>query len=177
MTGNRKGISFTLTLVVIGVVLLMTALTVIVLGGANIGGFLERGGEAATEGSVEQACNDLARQISNRYCGQYVHNDGSTEERCSRVQRQSSVNYQATASSVRCNYITAANGDETSSAARQLQNVLRNEENTVNPETGEIGYDINGEGGADEWLPIVTVQGTPHDCVAENYLTPTCPVQ
>lgn len=69
---RRKGISFTLTIVVAGVILLMTALSIITLGGSSISSFFGTAGEQQTEALVEQACNDKARQIQQNYCDQYV---------------------------------------------------------------------------------------------------------
>ncbi len=72
---KRKGISFTLTLVVIGVVLLMTALVVIVGGGGSIMDFFQRGGEGSLDAAVSQACAQKAQQINSNYCSMYVDTD------------------------------------------------------------------------------------------------------
>ncbi len=69
---RRKGISFTLTIVVAGVILLMTALSVITLGGSSISDFFGTAGEQQTQALVEQACSDKANQIQDNYCSQYV---------------------------------------------------------------------------------------------------------
>lgn len=69
---RRKGISFTLTIVVAGVILLMTALSVITLGGSSISSFFGTAGEQQTEALIENACNDKARQIQQNYCDEYI---------------------------------------------------------------------------------------------------------
>lgn len=68
----KKGLSFTLTLVVVGVILLMTALSVITLGGSSIGNFFNTVNEQAADAEIRQACNDLASDIQTSYCSQYV---------------------------------------------------------------------------------------------------------
>lgn len=79
MTGNRKGVSFTLTIVVTGVILLMTALSIITLGGSSIQSFFTtitgEQQEAIEQSEIRDACNDLARTINQEYCGQYVQDD------------------------------------------------------------------------------------------------------
>lgn len=182
---NRKGISFTLTLVVIGVVLLMTALTVIVLGGGEIGGFLQRGGGALTSGSIQQGCSNLAEKIDNNYCSWYARLPTDGEPNCADVNRESTGPYEVQVSNVPCNFIDAANSGgeievtEGAPAAVNLQAVLTNEQTLVNPTDSSRGYDINndGEGGADaeQYRPVVEVGGTLYDCIQEDQMDSLCP--
>lgn len=76
---NRKGLSFSLTLVIVGVVLLMTALSVITLSGSSLTKWFNTvsGERDATveEGKIRQACSNLAQQINAQYCQKYVSVD------------------------------------------------------------------------------------------------------
>lgn len=76
---ERRGISFTLTIVVAGVILLMTALSIITLGGSSIQNFFStisgEQQEAVTQAGVREACNDLKVTINREYCNQYVKKD------------------------------------------------------------------------------------------------------
>lgn len=72
----RKGMSFTLTVVVVGVILMTTALTIITLGGASLGDFFNtitgQGEQQAQERQVQQACDDVIQRIQTRYCDAWV---------------------------------------------------------------------------------------------------------
>lgn len=105
---KRKGLSFTLTLVVIGVILLMTALTLITLGGAsleNIFGWLG-GQQDDTElnQQIRDACGEAATAINDRYCEQYV------DPSCTGQQANPGGDADRTATSRGCDY--AANSGE-----------------------------------------------------------------
>ncbi len=73
---RRNGISFTLTIVVAGVILLMTALSIITLGGSSISQFFQTVGgeqqEQVRDADIREACNELIDEINNNYCEQYV---------------------------------------------------------------------------------------------------------
>ncbi len=73
---GRRGLSFSLTLVVVGVVLLMTALSLITLSGTSLSEWFDTimGRQQATvdQAAVERACNDLRDRINREYCEQYV---------------------------------------------------------------------------------------------------------
>lgn len=73
---RRNGISFTLTVVVAGVILIMTALSVITLGGSSISSFFSTLGgqqqEQVRQADIQQACQDRVREINRQYCDQYI---------------------------------------------------------------------------------------------------------
>ncbi len=152
MARNRKGISFTLTLVVVGVVLLMTALTVIVLGGGSVADFFQQSTEGSLDAAVSQACAQKAQQINNNYCDMYTNADsggdgGDGGDGACDVRRNPSTEYDTLVeNSENCNDWTANSGD-------RLDDILN-----------EDGDDVT-----------VTVQGNDYDCRAENEITATCP--
>lgn len=73
---QRTGLSFSLTMVVAGVVLMMTALSVIALSGSSLGNWFEwAGGQQSStveEADIRAACQDLIQQINQDYCQKYV---------------------------------------------------------------------------------------------------------
>jgi len=77
----RKGVSFTLTMVVTGVILIMTALSIITLGGGSIQDFFGQIGsqqqEAVEENKVRDACRELVNEVNQGYCDRYVNQDCS----------------------------------------------------------------------------------------------------
>jgi hypothetical protein len=99
---NRKGISFTLTLVVIGVVLLMTALTVIVVGGGEITNLFNILGESSLSASVSEECSKLADSINRNYCSHYASGDGT--DACTDVRANPSTNYETPVNQIPCNW-------------------------------------------------------------------------
>lgn len=73
----KKGMSFTLTVVVVGVILMTTALTIITLGGASLGDFFNTvtgtGEQEVEDQRVQDACKQVARRIQSRYCDGYYN--------------------------------------------------------------------------------------------------------
>lgn len=73
---RRQGISFSLTIVVTGVILLMTALSLITLSGSSIQNFFatitSEQEEVVEDAEIREECQDLANQIDRNYCDQYV---------------------------------------------------------------------------------------------------------
>lgn len=161
---DRHGISFTLTIVVAGVILLMTALSIITLGGSSISQFFQTVGqeqeEAVTQSEVQEACQQKARQLQNGFCSQYVAThtvqDGSVQS--------------VTSTSTKCN-----------NAASNRKPV------PTDPSSAEDGtYFRDGQTASSagcDWTaytgisPTVTVQGQTYNCVTEGYLSATCPAQ
>lgn len=89
MTRNRHGVSFTLTIVVTGVILLMTALSIITLGGSSIQSFFNtltgEQEEAVTQAEVREACSSRAREINDNYCDMYVSSCDDTDPSSTRT--------------------------------------------------------------------------------------------
>lgn len=158
---KRKGLSFTLTLVVIGVVLLMTALTVIVLGTGGIAKNLNFLGGQSQGGSVAQACADLAQEIDNSYCTNqniYVNGQDASSANCADLNKgRNPPNYVLNPNDANCVFVAAANnGAQFSGGFQPLNNVLTKND-------------------AGNWRPIVTVNNNQYDCIKEGYMTPQCP--
>lgn len=148
MTANRKGISFTLTLVVIGVVLLMTALTVIVLGGGSIADFFSQVGESDLEATIQARCGQKANQINSNYCDMYSNSD------CSDLRANPASGY---SDLVRHN----DNCGDWVEATDHIGGLL--------DELPE-GVEADRQNTA-----VVTIQGDDYDCVQRGYMTPSCP--
>jgi hypothetical protein len=114
---SRKGISFTLTLVVIGVVLLMTALTVIVVGGGEITDLFRTSGESQLSAAVGEQCSKLAGSINRNYCSMYTEGDT-----CDGLQRNPDTTHQTTASQENCDFTTGGGGGGVPSRVANLLN-------------------------------------------------------
>ncbi|MDY6770560.1 MAG: hypothetical protein SV186_01235 [Candidatus Nanohaloarchaea archaeon] len=75
---DRKGISFTLTMVVVGVILFITAVSIITLSGGTLQSFFNWAGQAQGEtqqtAAVREACYNLADDANQEYCQMYVAN-------------------------------------------------------------------------------------------------------
>lgn len=103
---DRKGISFTLTMVVAGVILIMTALSVITLGGSSISNFFNtitgQQEQAVTQAEVQQACQDRAQQVRNQYCSLYI--DPSAGNPCATAQETRDTDHTRTASQEGCSW-------------------------------------------------------------------------
>ncbi|MDY6766393.1 MAG: hypothetical protein SVW77_03420 [Candidatus Nanohaloarchaea archaeon] len=73
---GRRGVSFTMTVVVVAVLLLGTALSILTLSGTSISGFFDQirseRRETVRETTVRRECRELARRIDRQYCNQYV---------------------------------------------------------------------------------------------------------
>lgn len=73
---GRRGLSFSLTLVVVGVILLITAVSVITLTDQGLGGFFSGVGDQQDQRiqdfEIQQACNDLKDRINTQYCDRYI---------------------------------------------------------------------------------------------------------
>lgn len=199
---RRKGISFTLTIVVAGVILLMTALSVITLGGSSISDFFGTAGEQQTSALVRQECADLAQQIQQNYCDSYVqtsvvdHSEGTT---CENSQEDD-----PTAEEECDDGSTADPSDDSYSLTQDVSCSNTNAGRSIPPnnyqrDNGKPLYDDGGGGTAyyertasDEscdWQdnarsftggaidPTVTVRGSEYNCLNEGHIPPTCPVQ
>lgn len=64
----RKGISFTLTIIIVAVVLMAGALTLVTLFGAGIGDFFGAITDTSTEAQINSACSDIVSEIDRRVC-------------------------------------------------------------------------------------------------------------
>ncbi|MDY6766394.1 MAG: hypothetical protein SVW77_03425 [Candidatus Nanohaloarchaea archaeon] len=107
---DRVGISFTLTIVITGVILLMTALSIITLGGTSINQFFgqtqSETQDAELQARINDRCADLQTQIDNQYCSVYVK---PTD--CTATAPQRNTTHSVTRSeNGDCNWVTAANG-------------------------------------------------------------------
>lgn len=108
---KREGISFTLTIVVAGVILLMTALSIITLGGSSISQFFntvnDERSDQVQELDVQEACQEKARQIERNYCSNYVNTAGNTPD-CGNFQSTRTTDYTRTATSAGCDWTANA---------------------------------------------------------------------
>lgn len=156
---KRQGLSFTLTLVVIGVVLLMTALTVIVLGNSSIDQSITQAMGYGTDSAIQTECNDIARTIDRVYCDNYVNAaegvdaDGTDMDVCADISKNRQPSHAQTATEVTCDWKAVANQG---GAVPALENAL--------------STDAQGELSA-----IVTVDGDQYNCLDQGYLDTTCP--
>lgn len=191
----RKGLSFTLTLVVVGVVLLMTALTVVTLGGSSLSNFFgffeQRGDEAATEAQIQDACNQLKQRINSQYCDLYVKtstynecNDWVTNPDGSR----DSADYMNETSPGPDTPDSCENPDGYDQWNEDVDCGLTNDnrlgENQQTALDGDNAYTRTASNEQCNWEneyesnPVVTVEGDTYNCLDQGYIqSSTCPAQ
>ncbi|MDY6788740.1 MAG: hypothetical protein SVV03_02135 [Candidatus Nanohaloarchaea archaeon] len=68
---SRKGISFTLTIIIVAVLLLTAALTILTIFGSGISGISEVF-SYSKEARIEKECKDIAREIQDNICDRYA---------------------------------------------------------------------------------------------------------
>jgi len=191
----KKGLSFTLTLVVVGVILLMTALSVITLGGSSLNQFFETFSgereEAIQQNEIRSACQDKMQRIDREYCNAYIHShdyvDGSDAHASGSGDNDNIYDYS--------DYQNES-GDEwernpDSSACSDYRELSRprgfdaamNDETDGSASYGEA-YDQTARERGCDWVqgfgenPTVEVQGQTFDCVSEGAISDTrCPAQ
>jgi len=73
----RKGISFTLTIIITAVVLMTAALTLVTLFGSSVGSFFGAVSDTSTDARIKQECSSVLRQIDREVCSKYVSTDFS----------------------------------------------------------------------------------------------------
>lgn len=107
---EQKGISFTLTMVVVGVILFITAVSVISLSGGVIQSFFGWGTSAQDESGLEadarEACLELVQDVNRDYCEQYVDPDAG--DPCGSTQIRQSASHDTTATEQGCNWVDNA---------------------------------------------------------------------
>lgn len=150
---EREGLSFTLTLVVIGVILLMTALTVIVLGQTGITetimSVLDWGGAS----SVEAACDDLAEDINDNYCDLYVNTNATDACTDTNNRHDTTTGHTQTASEYGCSW-----------------------EGKEELTEGGITSPVLTEDDDGTMRPIVEVDGETYNCIDQGHMSNTqCP--
>lgn len=184
----RKGLSFTLTLVVVGVVLLMTALTVVTLGGSSLsnffGFFQDQGEQAATDAQIREACNQLAQDIDSEYCGMYfptaysegdgweeadLNGDGSISGPDEEEPEEGYLNESD-------DEWREADCSGTPQVDRIVQSWRSAQDGNAYPQTGDaVSCDWDENSG---FQPTVTVEGSTYNCLDRNYIPDTrCPAQ
>lgn len=164
----KKGLSFTLTLVVVGVILLMTALSVITLGGSSINQFFETiGGEqeqAVQQNAIAEACREKMERIEREYCSQYVQS--ATYEDADHAQSEP-WNYQ--------DYMNNS-GDEWVDHGSQYCGTTQAQQEPRGynlAEAGESAWDETASDKGCSWVanyenPTVNVEGQTFDCIQEG---------
>ncbi len=175
----KKGLSFTLTLVVVGVILLMTALSVITLGGSSINAFFEtisgEQDEAVRQNAIAEACREKMDRVDRNYCNYYVKTATYTEG-------GSTSNWFAAYS----DYMNET--DDTWTDSRDCGDYQRAQDprgySTANDggSGGGSAYDRTAsEVGCPftehtDYTPTVNVQGQTYDCIQEGVISDArCP--
>lgn len=74
----RKGISFTLTIIITAVVLMTAALTLVTLFGSSIGNFFGTVSGTGVEASIKQRCSSRMQRVSDK-CSEYYNEDEEGE--------------------------------------------------------------------------------------------------
>ncbi|MFB6294574.1 MAG: hypothetical protein ABEI97_02335 [Candidatus Nanohaloarchaea archaeon] len=191
---RRNGISFTLTIVVAGVILLMTALSIITLGGSSISQFFQTVGgeqeEQVRDADIREACNQLKQEINTNYCDRYVKtaeysdcngftqpqtddymnetgdSQGNLPSHCSQADQWTEITGtgRCSADAVRSSRQVKSAGAAGSGAYEETAS-----EAQCNWNNNYFGL---GQG------PVVEVQGNEYNCVEEGYITSeTCPAE
>lgn len=178
----KKGLSFTLTLVVVGVILLMTALSVITLGGSSLNSFFNTAqgqqDEAEIESAVQQRCEDMMGDIQQNYCSEYI----VTAE-----YRDTDGPSHATSPQ---DYNNASTGSEwdtgvQSCATTQSSRVPRSYDLASSSSGERTAYSMTASEAGCDWqqfhepTPTVTYEGQDYSCTGEygNIQDTTCPAQ
>lgn len=179
---KRKGISFTLTLVVIGVVLLMTALTVIVVGGGEISSFIQNLGETRGETEVSQQCNQIAQTIQNRYCDRWAAFTESGDpgsavgsvDSCREVKTNRDPDHAKKANEMSCDWYAMANNGGSDAPGINLVTRSGGSE-TTEPLLGDVLTWVDSQS---SWEPIVTREdGSQYNCLNQGDIDRTCPIR
>lgn len=71
----KKGISFTLTIIITAVVLMTAALTLVTLFGSSVGSFFGTVSDTSTDARIKQECSAVLREIDREVCSGYVAPD------------------------------------------------------------------------------------------------------
>jgi len=180
----KKGLSFTLTLVVVGVILLMTALSVITLGGSSLNSFFNTAGDqrdsAQIDAEVRQRCEDLMADIQTNYCSQYVHTATYQDDTdlAGTGQAQTIANYDNNTA----DWESAALPDCSSYQGDRLTRTF-DLANRTSRDQRQVYEQTAGDAGCD-WreyyqpTPTVTYQGTQYSCLDRGGVQDTsCPAQ
>ena len=75
----RKGISFTLTIIITAVVLMTAALTLVTLFGSSVGSFFGTISETGVDARVRQKCSTVVRRVNDR-CSDYYATADTIED-------------------------------------------------------------------------------------------------
>ena len=76
----RKGISFTLTIIITAVVLMTAALTLVTLFGSSVGSFFGTISETGKDARIRQKCSTVVRNINDACSNYYFVNDNGEVE-------------------------------------------------------------------------------------------------
>lgn len=187
---HRKGLSFTLTLVVVGVVLLMTALTVVTLGGSSLsnffGFFQDKGEQAATDAQIRDACNQLKQRINNQYCDLYVqtasYNECNGWVTTDTGDRDSNDYMNETTNNAYCTGSQLDQWNDDVDCTRTNDNRLGTNQRTA--VDGNDAYERSASNERCNWQnnyesnPTVNVEGDTYNCLDEGYIqSAECPAQ
>lgn len=193
----RKGLSFTLTLVVVGVVLLMTALTVVTLGGSSLSNFFgffeQKGDEAATDAQIRDACNQLKQRINTQYCDLYVKtseyrecNGWVEDDRGNRVSEDYMNETTDNPDGMSCTGTDLDGWYDASDCGLTNDNRLGENQQTALGGTADPtpAYTQTASNQQCDWQneyennPVVTVEGDTYNCLDQGYIqSSTCPAQ
>jgi hypothetical protein len=199
---DRKAISFTMTLVVTGLVLVATAAIVMTFSSSGITDFFNTiGGQQESnveEFKVQQACSELKEEINTNYCDRYMPayrtdvtsadytgcSVGGSWNFCSEAHYfdNGGNNYGPSATFWVVDSQNCAPSTSDTSTSRSLPSLeIANDSSTdqlsdeVFIETGTQLSCSWREGGFD---PNVEVEGQTFNCLEENYIqSDACPVQ
>lgn len=152
----RNGLSYSMTIVIVGVILITTAYSVITLSQGGIGTFFEGIGgqqdDRVEAYQIRQACKEVREDVEQSYCSEYVEtaeyggSSWTNNVDCSDTQQR-----------------------------RQMK--------PDNPEQGDKEYGRTATSAQCDWTQNyrdsdVTVQGNDYNCIEEGFIeSSVCPVQ
>ncbi len=147
----RKGISFTLTIIIVGVVLLTAALTLVTIFGSGIGSIFGTATDTGEQAAIRNACNNVVRQIDSQICEAYVGPVGDITD-LSRT-RNPSAGYEDTCNEAGC---ALAYNDFDQNGDPAIRYFYRDTSDYISIE--------------------VSVDGNEYNCQDQGYLPSSCPV-
>lgn len=180
----KKGLSFTLTLVVVGVILLMTALSVITLGGSSLNQFFETfSGErdqAIEQNQIREACIEKMERIDREYCGNYIKTaDYRDYNPPTNDYRDTLISGDAYS-----DYMNHSNDEWQEDIDCGDHQTTQNPRGFDAADNDEFAYDRTASEEGCSWVeaydtdPTVTVQGQTFDCIQEGVVSNArCPAQ
>lgn len=196
---GRKGISFTLTIVVVGVILLMTSLSIITLGGSSLSEFFSV--LSSKQGTTAQ-CNDVAKKAQT-YCEKKIVSEAEVTwtESSGDLYYNSTDSYSWGSTTYDCSdtesgtvltgpSIDASKSDPAQNVFYDLSSASIGDSHPASSGgnsstvTASVGYERSASENNCDWTehsPVdntVTVDGDEIDCIEEGYVNgPSCPAQ